>query len=97
MENIDMANAIETIERLVRENDRLIYEAKEKELRWQLEQEKREIIAKCEKRIAETTAKYEAQIKEYNDNVLELEDETDNLREINAQLQIKILEMQRHK
>lgn len=97
MENINMANAIETIERLVRENDRLIYEAKEKELRWQLEQEKREIIAKCEKHIAEITAKYEARIKEYDDNVLELEDETDNLREINAQLQIKILEMQRHK
>ena len=70
---------------------------KEKELRWQLGQEKREIIAKCEKHIAEITAKYEARIKEYNGNVLEVEEEADNLREINAQLQIKILEMQRHK
>lgn len=97
MENNNMANAIETIERLVRENDRLIYEAKEKELRWQLEQEKREIIAKCEAKIAAITAEYKQREKELNEEALDNEREADGLREINAQLQLRILELQRHK
>ena len=93
----DMNFTVATIERLVRENDRLTYEAKEKELVAQLEQEKRRIIAEYEKKIAAITAEYEQRVKGLTEEALDNEHEADGLREINAQLQLRILELQRHK